>query len=85
VRSLLAAEASHDLALAARDRFIRGAQDELSTMLDGAIRQHAEQRAQDLLADHARLRAAGGAPRLSVEAVLPPDVIGLFVLLPAGA
>jgi hypothetical protein len=35
--------------------------------------------------DHARLRAAAGsASRVTVEAVLPPDVIGLFVLMPCG-
>jgi superfamily II DNA or RNA helicase len=83
-RALLAEKASHDLAPAARDRFIRAAQEELPGLLDGPIRRHAEQRAQDLLADHARLRAAAGAAtRLRVEAALPPDVIGLIVLLPA--
>ena len=35
----------------------------------------------ELMQDHARLRAAAGsASRVTVEAVLPPDVIGLFVL-----
>jgi hypothetical protein len=34
--------------------------------------------------DHARLRAAAGsASRVTVEAVTPPDVIGLFVLIPS--
>lgn len=43
----------------------------------------AERRAQALLADHRRVREAGGARgSYSVKAILPPDVIGLFVLLP---
>jgi hypothetical protein len=85
-RTLLASPATHDLAEIARARFLRTAHAELPGLLDGPVRQHAAQRAEELLADHARLRAASGtAPRLTVEAVLPPDVIGLFVLLPAGA
>ena len=43
-------------------------------------------RAQELMQDHARLRAASGsASRVTVEAVLPPDVIGLFTLMPGEA
>ncbi|WP_272423800.1 helicase-related protein [Polyangium jinanense] len=43
----------------------------------------AERRAQALLADHRRVREASGARgSYSVKALLPPDVIGLFVLLP---
>jgi hypothetical protein len=85
-RTLLGTPASHDLAEVARARFLRAARDELSAMLEGPIAKHAERRAAELLEDHARLRAAAGAaPRVTVEAVLPPDVIGLFVLLPAGA
>lgn len=85
-RTLLASPASHDLAEVARARFLRAAHADLPGLLDGPVRQHAAQRAEALLADHARLRAAAGtAPRVSVAPVLPPDVIGLFVLLPAGA
>jgi len=41
-------------------------------------------RAEELMQDHARLRAAAGsASRVTVEAVMPPDVIGLFVLMPS--
>lgn len=44
----------------------------------------AERRAQALLADHRRVREAAGARgSYSVKALLPPDVIGVFVLLPA--
>lgn len=43
----------------------------------------AERRAQALLADHRRVREAADARgSYSVKAILPPDVIGLFVLLP---
>jgi len=85
-RTLLSVPAAHDLAEVARARLLRAAQAELAGLLDGPVRLFASQRADQLRADHARLRAASGtAPRLSVEAVLPPDVIGLFVLLPAGA
>jgi len=85
-RTLLSVPAAHDLAEIARARLLRAAQAELAGLLDGPVRLFASQRADQLRADHARLRAASGtAPRLSVEAVLPPDVIGLFVLLPAGA
>lgn len=82
-RALLAHPASHDLAEVARSRFIQAAHGELSTLLEGPITQHAKQRADDLLADHARLRAAGAATRFGVQAALPSDVVGLFVLLPA--
>lgn len=83
-RKLLGALASHDLASNARDRFIAQAHAELAGgLVEGPISEHARARAAALLEDHGRLRtAAGSAPRVSVEAVLPPDVIGLFVLLP---
>jgi ERCC4-related helicase len=45
----------------------------------------AEERAQALLADHQRVRAAArttGRPRQQVKPLLPVDVIGAFVLLP---
>lgn len=83
-RSLLQTQATHDLAQPARDRFCASAHGELPTLLSGSFAAFAQARADDLLADHARLRAAAGsATRVSVEPALPPDVIGLFVLLPA--
>jgi hypothetical protein len=43
----------------------------------------AVRRAQLLLADHRRVREAADARgTYSVKALLPPDVIGLYVLLP---
>lgn len=82
-RELLNAPATADLAPAARDRFIVGAREELPSLLNGPIADFVHSRAEELMADHARLRAASGtASRVTVEAVLPPDVIGLFALMP---
>jgi hypothetical protein len=57
-------------------------------LLDGPIAAHARERASALAEDHDRLRRAGGdasrfLSRVTVEPVLPADVIGLFVLVPA--
>lgn len=85
-RDLLNAPATLDLAPVARDRFIAKAKEDLPGLLEGPIAEFARLRAEELMADHARLRAAAGsASRVSVEAVLPPDVIGLFVLMPSEA
>jgi hypothetical protein len=86
-RELLNAPATADLAPVARDRFIVGAKEELPSLLKGPIADFVHSRAEELMADHARLRAASGAAsgtasRVTVEAVLPPDVIGLFALMP---
>lgn len=85
-RALLNTPAAHDLAPAGRDRFIRHAQKCLPDLIAGPIAAFADVRANLLAEDHARLRdAAGSASRVSVKAVQPPDVIGLFVLLPSQA
>lgn len=83
VRDWLGTPATADLAEIARTRLIDAARDELPAFLSGPLAEFIQQRAEDLAEDHARLRAAaGGASRVSVEAVMSPDVIGLFVLLP---
>jgi len=83
-RRLLNTPATSDLAQSARERFIGKARDDLPTLLEGPLAGFVRQRAEDLMQDHARLRAAAGsASRVTVEAVLPPDVIGLFVLMPS--
>jgi hypothetical protein len=85
-RKLLATPAAHDLAAPARERTVRAAQQELPALMAGPLSDLARGRAAELLADHGRLRAAAtGVSRVSVEPVLPADVIGLFVLLPSGA
>lgn len=85
-REWLNTPATSDLAPIARDRFIVKAKEDLPSLLDGPIADFVRSRAQELIQDHARLRAASGsASRVTVEAVLPPDVIGLFVLMPGVA
>jgi superfamily II DNA or RNA helicase len=85
-RDLLNAPATADLAAVARDRFIARAKEDLPVLLVGPIAEFVRSRAQELMADHARLRAASGsASRVTVEAVMPPDVIGLFTLMPGEA
>jgi superfamily II DNA or RNA helicase len=85
-RELLNAPATADLAPVARDRFVAKAKEDLPGLLEGQIAEFCRSHAQELMKDHARLRAASGsASRVTVEAVLPPDVIGLFVLMPGEA
>lgn len=85
-REWLNVPAASDLAPVARDRFIAKAKEDLPGLLEGSIADFVRSRAQELMVDHARLRAASGsASRVTVEAVLPPDVIGLFVLMPGEA
>jgi superfamily II DNA or RNA helicase len=81
-RALLASPATADLAPVARDRMINSAKAALPDLLSGPITDFVQKRAAELVEDHARLRAAAGsASRVSVEPIIPPDVIGLFVLV----
>lgn len=83
-RKLLDSAAAGDLASSARDRFTTQSRQALPGLLEGPISAFVKSRAEELMQDHARLRAAAGsASRVTVEAVLPPDVIGLFVLIPS--
>lgn len=76
--------AAADLAPSARDRFVGRAQEDLPLLVDGPLADFVRARADELADDHARLRAAAGsASRVTVEGVQPPDVIGLFVLVPS--
>ncbi|TXR49473.1 DEAD/DEAH box helicase [Phyllobacterium endophyticum] len=85
-RAILNTPAAADLATSARDRFITRAKEDLPGLLAGPLANFVRSRAEELMRDHARLRAAAGsASRVTVEAVLPPDVIGLFVLMPSEA
>ncbi|MGA7806872.1 helicase-related protein, partial [Bradyrhizobium sp.] len=84
-RPLLDAAASADLALVARQRLISKAIEQAPAMLEGPIADYARIRAKALAEDHARVRAAAaGSARVTVEPVLPPDIIGIYVLAPAG-
>ena len=83
-RLMLNMPATADLAPVARDRFIVKAREDLPALLDGPFADFVRSRAEELIQDHARLRAAAAsASRVTVEAVLPPDVIGLFVMIPS--
>ena len=83
-RELLNAPSTANMAPSARDLRIAKAREDLNGLLDGPINDFTRDRAKELMVDHARLRAAAGsASRVTVEAVQPPDVIGLFVLMPA--
>jgi len=85
-RTLLEQPASGDLAPGTRQRLLKQAQERIGAMLDGPIAAYARKRAKELADDHTRVRVAGvGVPRVSIEPVLPPDVIGLYLLLPASA
>ncbi len=65
-----------------RERAVTQALGQLDTRLP-ELDAFADRRAQALLADHRRVREAAEAlGRYSVKALLPADVIGLFVLLP---
>ena len=84
-RMLLERPASDDLALVARRRLLAQAIARIASDYEAPIAAYAHERAAALAADHARVRAAAaGSARVDVEPVLPPDVIGLYVLVPSG-
>jgi len=83
--SLLETNASGNLADVARDRMVDQARNRVSALLDGPIAAYAQERAASLAEDHGRVRAAGiNVPRVTVEPVLPADVMGVFALIPGG-
>ncbi len=80
--ALLEAEASGNLEDVARTRQIDAARDRLAAYTP-AIEAFAHERGEALSHDHQRLtEAAGGGSTVKVTPVLPPDIIGLYVLLP---
>jgi len=82
---LLYHSASGDVTSIARSRILNQARDRAVNMYGAALAVHARKRATQLAQDHARIRAAGASvARVSVEPVLPPDIVGLYVLLPQG-
>jgi superfamily II DNA or RNA helicase len=84
-RALLEAPAAGNLANGARDRLLAQARERIAAAQPAAINEYVRKRAEVLAHDHSRIRAAGvNISRVSVEAVLPADVVGLFVLVPAG-
>jgi len=84
-RNLLGVAASGDLAEVARTRLLTQARKNMEVALSATIAEYAKKRAHLLNTDHGRVRAAGiSVPRVSVEAVIPADILGLFVLVPGG-
>ena len=86
-RALLEVQAASDLAEPARERQVRTAIERVEAAIVGPIADYARARSDALTEDHARVRAAdgrrGAAASVLVEPVLPADVIGLYVLVPA--
>jgi superfamily II DNA or RNA helicase len=84
-RALLEHPASGDLTPAARKRSIDQAVERVSLAVEQSVAAYARERAASLAEDHARVRAAAaGSARVSIEPVLPPDVMGIYVLIPGG-
>jgi superfamily II DNA or RNA helicase len=82
IANWFAAPAGNELAPAARKRFILAALDTLAQQ-SAALEALAAQRAELLLADHRRVRdAARARGEYQVRALLPVDVIAVYVLLP---
>jgi hypothetical protein len=82
--SLLAAEPNRNMEPSEQAFEVKDALDELPAAIP-AVEAIAKVRAEALLADHVRVRdaSAGKGWRPSVEACLPADVVGLYVLVPA--
>jgi superfamily II DNA or RNA helicase len=84
-RALLEAPATGNLADIARDRRLKEAHERVIAAQGTLVADYARKRAEALAHDHARVRATGvNVSRADVEPVLPADVVGLFVLQPAG-
>ncbi len=80
--ALLDSTPAGDPLLHVRDRLV-GQALEFLTLRSSDLDAYAERRAEALLADHRRVREAAAARgTYSVKALLPPDVVALFVLLP---
>jgi hypothetical protein len=72
------------LAPAARERLLAQARERVTVTFSPGLAAHAQARADELAEDHGRVRAAlPGVSRVSVEPVLPVDVIGMYILVPA--
>jgi superfamily II DNA or RNA helicase len=83
-RTLLESSASGNLEPVARARLLSQVCQRIGTVLAASIAAQSRERARILAEDHTRVRAAAtGSARVSVEPVLPPDIIALYVLVPA--
>ena len=81
--SLLQLEPDRNMEDGQKTRLVRGVIDALPAIQD-TFNRLARERARDLLADHRRIRDAGGAKglRYAVTPSLPVDVIGVYVFMP---
>lgn len=85
-RKLLEAEAGSDIVEVARNRMIEQARARVEAALPTSIAAYVAERAAALAEDHGRVRKSGaGVSRVTVEPVLPADVVGIYVLIPAVA
>ena len=83
-RALLDRPATSDLVAAARQRLVNQARERIAAALEGSIATYARERGEALAGDHARVRAAAvGSARVTVEPIVPADIIGLYILVPA--
>lgn len=84
--ALLDAAAAANVPPGQREQWLREALADLPAQEDG-IAALAERRAAEVLAAHRRVRDAAGVTGVSyrVRPTLPADVLGLYVLMPAGA
>lgn len=81
-KDLLHAKPSSNLDKATQERAVEKALG-LFTSLGAQVGRHCEKRAQQLLEDHRRVRrAAMDRGRYDVKPVVPPDLMGVYVLLP---
>jgi hypothetical protein len=84
-RLLLSTPANANLLESTRERMIAKSRNFIEGALPATIAHFAKERAMRLQEDHLRVRTASGAnlPRVTVEAVLPPDIIGFYTLIPS--
>lgn len=83
-RLLLGHPATGDLAAVARQRLVNQARERIAAAVERSIAAYARERAEGLAADHARVRTAtAGGARVTVKPIVPADIIGLYVLVPA--
>jgi hypothetical protein len=83
VLQLLSQLPAQDVPIPLRDRTIKEALSYIKELAP-TLETFAEKRAKELLSDHRRVREAADAKgRYSVKPNLPPDVIGVFILLPS--
>ena len=86
-RNLLEHKAVGNIADTARERLLQQALERTAQNLNTTIASYAKQRSEQLAVEHERVRHCYPshitAPKVTVEVVLPADIVGIFVLVPA--